>query len=256
MASVNVGGASRRNANIENQFGEMQRREDAQTEDHSAGIDAALQLHRELSNHAAVRVRLAARRVPGQKLSSRSQQLAADGDAGSQGDLPAAADSAHFWDLINPTGETAKPPDAATAQTASPQMAVAEEVMGGGGIVDPEAVSDLNKGLAEHAAENQREEKEAENSSQQIPMPEEKEAQWGGMPAVKPYEVNPKLAGGNQGFVTGSLLRVSAAEYHQRMHNYMPSADGHLISPFDWFQSMGKPAPKAAKKGSAAGDHQ
>jgi len=46
-----------------------------------------------------------------------------------------------------------------------------------------------------------------------------------------------------QGFVTGSLLRVTPEEFHREMRRYMPSANGKLMSPFEWFESAGRSPP-------------
>mmetsp|Transcript_26060 Transcript_26060/g.85734 ORF Transcript_26060/g.85734 Transcript_26060/m.85734 type:complete len:105 (+) Transcript_26060:626-940(+) len=57
-------------------------------------------------------------------------------------------------------------------------------------------------------------------------------------------------AGGEQGFVTGSLLRVTPSEFHREMRRYMPSANGKLVSAFQWFESAGRspPPPPPARR--------
>ena len=55
------------------------------------------------------------------------------------------------------------------------------------------------------------------------------------------------MPGQKQGFVTGDRLEVTADEYHRRMHYYMPSSDGRLVSPFEWFQAAGAPPPAPVK---------
>jgi len=55
-------------------------------------------------------------------------------------------------------------------------------------------------------------------------------------------QIRAKLAaqGGAQGFTLGSHLRVTPDEFHREMKRYMPDASGRLVSPYQWFQSMGK----------------
>eukprot|EP00281_Chroomonas_sp_CCMP1168_P032428 CAMPEP_0206242002 /NCGR_PEP_ID=MMETSP0047_2-20121206/16816_1 /ASSEMBLY_ACC=CAM_ASM_000192 /TAXON_ID=195065 /ORGANISM="Chroomonas mesostigmatica_cf, Strain CCMP1168" /LENGTH=275 /DNA_ID=CAMNT_0053666975 /DNA_START=12 /DNA_END=839 /DNA_ORIENTATION=- len=203
----------------------VEKRELAQSEEHAEGIDAALQRH-QLSVQAGVRQRLAAKRVPVQQLAEGkpTQELS-------------------FWDLVNPTGQTGAPAPPV------PASAQAEAVMSGGGTVDPEAMMDLEKGLKEHEQPGQGEQQQAasQGPAQSAAWDDSAEQASAGLELSEAGE-RARRAGGSQGFVTGSTLKVSADEYHQQMRTYMPSADGKLISPFKWFQAAGKPAAPSPKK--------
>jgi len=239
----------------------IQRKEDAQSADHGLAIEQALKMH-SLGVTANVHTRLAARRRPDSEL--QAEQLAAK--------PPRKEDDYHDhpWDLANPEGMPM--PDGsmesaaamyARAGAAQPpatkpknERLQADAVMAGGGSEDPRALLDLSQGLEQHEAQPQR-----VKSSQPV---------WGipaaaPAPAARPQQqegvqdpqrrVQQSVEGGvakvkgsgPQGFVTGDHLRVSAKEYHREMETYMPSADGRLLSPFQWFKSMGKPAAPAPK---------
>jgi hypothetical protein len=107
------------------------------------------------------------------------------------------------------------------------QRQAAQPAQQRGDTVDPMAVADLDGALDSH------EELHAARAPRQGPMPAAVTSRGG---AAKGH--------GNgmvhQGFVTGDHLRVQPKEYYHEMKRFLPSSDGRLISPFEWFQTGGR----------------
>jgi len=178
----------------------------------------------------------------------------------------------HPWDMQDPEGMPT--PDGrllsaaqfvAEAGTTSPSaphsvksIKMADNVMAGGGTMDPNMDKDLESAFATHEDLRVPMPKDVAPSApvrqavaQQQPNPWANSAQPG--PPVphsharaKAMAEGPQGSGAAmQGFTTGSLLRVTPEEFHREMKRYMPSSDGHLVSPYEWFKSIGAPAPVA-----------
>jgi hypothetical protein len=227
-------------------------REEEQSASHDNPVEEAIQRH-SLSVQVNVKRRLNARKMPD---AERSQLAAFTADKGK------ADFSDHPWDLFNPEGmpmpdgsmESAAALVAqagnsvplhaqAAPQTAEAKRLEADTVMAGGGTVDPRAMLDLSEGLREHesidgGAAQQQPQVAAQQQQQQAAQFQAQQAQASSAAPMQD---------GKQGFVTGSRLQVSADEYHRRMHYYMPSTNGKLISPFEWFQAAGAPPPAPVK---------
>lgn len=270
-------------------LGRIREREQAQSVDHGSAIDDALAAHDQVALQAKARKTLAARRRPqadlNQELAQRPQQQQLD-----YHDHPWDLVNPEGMPLPNGGMESAEEMYARAGQRQPPPKAKpadvhrlnADSVMSGGGSEDPRALLDLSQGLKDHEDQPQRVTESApvwgESSSQEQQMmarkqhaevqreraQEEEEEQQQQEIGVQQQQqrvqqarqgragAKPSLQGGKtQGFVTGDHLRVSPDEYHREMRYYMPSSDGRLMSPFQWFKSMGEPAPAPAKKAHA-----
>ena len=94
--------------------------------------------------------------------------------------------------------------------------------------IDPTAVAALDGALFAHEGERSR------------PVPSQAED------SPHPHQTSRKAADSrnagkpmHQGFVTGSHLRVTPKEFYHEMKRFLPSSDGRLISPYEWFQTGG-----------------
>ena len=101
-----------------------------------------------------------------------------------------------------------------------------------GGTVDPMALAELDSVFDSHGGSP--EEQRAARASRQGQIP---------VAAASRGEVSARghrSGAVHQGFVTGDHLRVQPKEYYHEMKRFLPSSDGRLISPFEWFQTGGR----------------
>jgi len=144
----------------------------------------------------------------------------------------------------------------------------AAAVMSGGGTEDPLALTDLDAALNSHETMRPAAVAPQQPAGEQLTMPSQRAARPQAAQAAQSAHVAQARAAGasdgairaaalkkapfhaHQGFTTGSLLRVTPTEFHREMKYDLPTADGRLVSPFEWFKQVGaapKVAPQAAK---------
>lgn len=257
----------------------MRQRELEQSMEHGGAIDEALELH-EVGLQAKLRTKLTARKRPAsdvkQDLASRPHKLEDD-----YHDHPWDLINREMMPLPNGGMESAAQMYARAGEGQVPvptknsdaHRLKADSIMSGGGTDDPRALMDLTEGLQAHEDQpqrvsesapvwgeespqlqlrikTQRAQQEREQQQQQMKSEEQQQSQQRLSDAQarqqqQQHQAAPDAAkgGSHQGFVTGDHLRVTADEYHREMRYYMPSSDGRLVSPFEWFKEMGRPAP-------------
>ena len=104
-----------------------------------------------------------------------------------------------------------------------------------GDAVDPTAVADLDGALVNHEGDRDdaeyRHVRESPPQARRVPQTASRSNEGRTGPTSKQQQ--------HQGFVYGSHLRVTPKEFHHEMKRFLPSSDGRLISPFEWFQTGG-----------------
>jgi hypothetical protein len=102
-----------------------------------------------------------------------------------------------------------------------------------GDTMDPMVMADLDSVFDAH---------EGPQDEQHIPATA-RASRKGPVPAAARGDGSAPGHGGSavhQGFVAGDHLRVQPKEYYHEMKRFLPSSDGRLISPFEWFQTGGR----------------